>query len=329
MGNLKIVDLFSGCGGLSRGLQDAGFDVVLAVDNWKPAVDIYEANFSHPIVNLDLSDVDKSVKKLKAFKPDIIVGGPPCQDFSHAGKRDVTRGRADLTVAFANIVAALKPEYFLMENVDQIVKSKVYTEALEIFKKSGYSLSAETLDASFFGVPQKRKRHIVVGSLKASTDNFLSPYLAQLKSVKQMTLRDYFGDALGVEHYYRHPRNYNRRGVYSIDEPSPTIRGVNRPIPAGYPVHKNDTEQDLSKVRPLTGLERSMIQTFPKDFQLIGSKTSIEQALGNAVPVKLAEAVGMAIQNFHKDLLADVVVSNFDKFQLPLNLENGGVLTNA
>jgi DNA (cytosine-5)-methyltransferase 1 len=322
MKTIKAIDLFAGCGGLSQGLMNAGIDVVLAVDNWKPAVDIYEKNFDHPILDIDLFDVDKSVKILKKYKPDMIVGGPPCQDFSHAGKRDVTRGRADLTLSFAQIVTSIRPQFFLMENVDQIVKSAVYQEAMKIFKEAGYSVSAETLDASYFGAPQKRKRHIVIGSLLASTDDFLKPYLAQVKSDKPMTVRDYFGDKLGVDHYYRHPRNYNRRGVYSIDEPSATIRGVNRPLPAGYPGHKNDTEKDLTKVRPLTGKERCMIQTFPESFELVGSKTNIEQAIGNAVPVKLAESVGNALQNFRKDLEANAVAIPEVQFQTSLSIES-------
>jgi DNA (cytosine-5)-methyltransferase 1 len=321
MKTIKAIDLFAGCGGLSQGLANAGIDIVLAVDNWKPAVDIYEKNFDHPIINMDLSNVDESVKQLKKYKPDMIVGGPPCQDFSHAGKRDVTRGRADLTVSFARIVTSIKPKFFIMENVDQIVKADVYKEALSIFREAGYAISAQTLDASYFGAPQKRKRHIVVGSLEANTDNFLTSYLEKIKSARPMTVRDYFGDSLGVEHYYRHPRNYNRRGVYSIDEPSATIRGVNRPIASGYPGHKNDTEKDLSKVRPLTEMERCMIQTFPKDFKLVGSKTNIEQAIGNAVPVKLAESVGNAIQRFREDLELNEIEEPLNVIQTSLAIE--------
>lgn len=291
---MKVVDLFSGCGGLTLGLQNAGFHVVLGVDNWLPAIKMYEANFDHPIVDLDLLDVKKSVKALKKYKPDMIVGGPPCQDYSSAGKRNEEDGRADLTLSFAEIIQEMKPRFFIMENVDQIVKSRRYKQALEMFKEAGYGITTRTLDASYCGAPQKRKRHFVVGSLEHK-DGFLDEILTKNLSAKPTTIRDYLGDKLGIEHYYRHPRNYNRRGVYSIDEPTPTVRGVNRPLPAGYPGHKNDTTSHLEGVRPLTSKERSLIQTFPENFQLIGSKSDIEQAIGNAVPVKLAEYVANCI----------------------------------
>ena len=100
-----------------------------------------------------------------------------------------------------------------------------------------------------------------------------------------MTVTDALGDELDIKFYYRHPRSYARRGIFSIDEPSPIIRGVNRPIPAGYIPHPTDPIKDLTGIRALTSVERSMIQTFPKDFKFIGTKTSIEQMIGNAVPV--------------------------------------------
>ncbi len=115
-----------------------------------------------------------------------------------------------------------------------------------------------------------------------------------------MTIRDYLGNKLGLEHYYRHPRNYSRRGVFSIDEPSPTVRGVNRPIPSGYAKHSGDpVNVELSQIRPLTTKERSYLQTFPEDFEWIGTKTNLEQMVGNAVPVNLAEFVANAIKEFY------------------------------
>ena len=295
--NCKVVDLFSGIGGLSLGLQNAGFDIVLAIDNWQPAIDIYEKNFEHPIVNADLSDVDSAVKLLKKYKPDIVVGGPPCQDYSSAGKRDEEGGRADLTISFAEIVCKIKPKYFIMENVDRIVKSKRYKQALDIFKSQGYGITAQTLDACFCGVPQKRKRHFVIGA-KHENDDFMLPIIHRNISARQMTVRDYLDNQLGTDFYYRHPRNYCRRAVFSIDEPSPTIRGVNRPIPDSYVNHPNDASGDLQLVRPLTTKERSLIQTFPPEFEFVGSKTNVEQAIGNAVPVNLGKFVGDCLNEF-------------------------------
>lgn len=292
---IRTIDLFAGCGGLSLGFSSAGFKIVGAVDNWEPAVKTYRRNFTdHDIFDLDLSDVEKSVSELSKLRPDMIVGGPPCQDYSHAGKRDETRGRADLTVSYAKIISNIKPEWFVMENVDQITKSKKLIEAKEIFKKAGYGLTQMVLDASFCGVPQKRKRFFLIGKLKAH-DDFALALIQEKISTTPMSIRDYFGDTLDFDYYYRHPRNYNRRGVFSVDEPSPTIRGVNRPIPKGYPGHSLDKVKDLSTIRPLTTLERAQIQTFPKDFFFEGSKTEVEQQIGNAVPVNLAKFVASAI----------------------------------
>lgn len=106
------------------------------------------------------------------------------------------------------------------------------------------------------------------------------------------------GDEIDFKYYYRHQRSYVRRGIFSVDEPSPTIRGVNRPMPKGYQLHPNDPCQSLDGIRPLTTQERSRIQTFPKDFIFSGSKTDQEQMIGNAVPVNLARFVGQAIQEY-------------------------------
>lgn len=296
---METVDLFSGCGGLSLGFQNAGFEILAAFDKWEPAVKVYRENFNHPIYDTDLGS-DEGLEFIKSLKPKMIIGGPPCQDFSSAGKRDETMGRADLTISYANIVAAAKPEWFVMENVERITKSHILKDALKIFKKAGYGISYQVLDASFCGVPQSRKRFFLVGH-KHSTDNFLIPYFNKNLSSKQMTLFDYFGKSLGVEYYYRHPRSYARRGIFSIYEPSPTIRGVNRPIPKGYTKHEGDPVEISDKLRPLTTKERSLIQTFPKDFIFNGSKTDLEQIIGNAVPVKLGEYVANCINEYISD----------------------------
>lgn len=293
---MNIVDLFSGCGGLSLGFQNAGFEVSAAFDKWEPAVKVYRDNFNHPIYDTDLGS-EEGLEFVKSFNPQMIIGGPPCQDFSSAGKRDETMGRADLTISYANIVASSKPEWFVMENVERIIKSRILKEALVIFKKAGYGISYQVLDASFCGVPQSRKRFFLVGH-QHSSDNFLLPYLNKNLSSKPMTLFDYFGNSLGTEYYYRHPRSYARRGVFSIYEPSPTIRGVNRPIPKGYTKHEGDPVEISDKVRPLTTKERSLIQTFPEDFIFNGSKTDLEQIIGNAVPVKLGEYIANCINEY-------------------------------
>lgn len=296
---MKVVDLFAGCGGLSKGFENAGFQLVGAFEFWEVAAKCYRKNFGHPIFSTDLSQISKAVKEISTLKPEVIIGGPPCQDFSHAGKR-VEADRANLTEAYANIIKGINPKYFLMENVDRAQKSHAYGIARKIFKEAGYGLTEIVLDASFCGVPQKRKRFFCMG-IKGKDDGFALDLISQNLSAKEMTLRDYFGNSLGFEYYYRHPRNYDRRGIFSIDEPSPTIRGVNRPVPKGYPGHPNDACALNEEIRALTLLERALIQTFPVDFKWEGSKTEIEQMIGNAVPVKLAEFVAKILMSFIKD----------------------------
>lgn len=297
MRKIKLVDLFAGCGGMSLGFQNAGFDVVAAYDNWVPAVEVYKKNFEHPIFQKDLFD-ESVTKELGKFKPDIIIGGPPCQDFSIAGGRNFKGKRANLTLVFSNIVSDLRPKWFVMENVYNIEKSPVLAKAIKNFKSAGYGITKGIFDASLMGVPQSRKRFFVIGKLGAE-DNFLEDILRAHLSKKHMTVRDYFGKSLKTEFYYMHPRSYSRRAIFSIDEPSSTIRGVNRPIPKTYVVHSADKTTNLGKVRALTSKERSYIQTFPKEFILEGTRSQVEQMIGNAVPVKMAEYVARQIyKNF-------------------------------
>ena len=294
---MKVVDLFCGCGGLSLGFQKAGFKILAAFDNWDDAISVYHTNFKHPVIKQDLSDVDETIEKVSKYKPDMIIGGPPCQDFSSAGKRDEDNGRGDLTVNYAQVIARVKPEWFVMENVDRIIKTEKLVQAKAIFKECGYGLTYTILNASKCGVPQRRKRFIMIGHL-GEEDGFMSKILEERQSDKEMTVADYFGSQLDIQYYYRHPRSYARRGIFSVNEPSPTIRGVNRPMPAGYQLHQTDPVTSLEGIRPLTTLERSMIQTFPKEFKFLGNKTDMEQMIGNAVPVNLAKYVGDCIMAF-------------------------------
>lgn len=299
---LKAIDLFSGCGGLSLGFQNAGIDVRAAFEYWNAAANCYEKNFHHPVHRIDLSDTDTAIKIAKEYSPDVIIGGPPCQDFSFAGKR-IEADRASLTGSYATIVCSIKPPYFVMENVDRAASSKAFAEAEKQYKSAGYGLTKIILDASKCGIPQKRKRFFCIGILGGEDDALLTPLRSKM-SETPTTLRGYFGDTLGFEYYYRHPRNYSRRAIFSIDEPAPTMRGVNRPIPKGYPGHPNDACPVSPSVHVLTTAERALIQTFPRDFIWTGNKTEIEQMIGNAVPVKLAEFVASAFVQYIRSLPA-------------------------
>lgn len=290
---MRTIDLFCGCGGLSYGFQKEGFDIIAAYDNWPKAITVYNDNFSHKATLQDVLTLDgASIKKLN---PDIIIGGPPCQDYSSAGKRDESLGRANLTLVFAQLVCNVKPKWFVMENVDRIVKSITLPKAIKMYKNVGYGLTQIILDASRCGVPQKRKRFFLIGELHG-VDDFIKQELIVHQSATSMTLFDYLGNEFKTKYYYRHPRSYLRRGIFSIYEPSPTIRGVNRPIPPSYKIRPNDATSDLSQVKVLSTEERFRIQTFPKEFKLSGSKTDLEQIAGNAVPVELAAYVAKILK---------------------------------
>ena len=276
---ITAIDLFSGCGGFSLGFQQAGVEILAAIDIWNVALDVYRANFTHPAIQQDLSDELTAIDIIQKFNPDMLIGGPPCQDFSSAGKRNIDGDKANLTYSFANIVCAIKPKWFVMENVQRITKSSIITQISKQLDNSGYGLSSIILDASLCNTPQSRYRFFLIGEL-GGQQNALVELLKVGLSSQPMTIRDYLGDSLNLEYYYRHPRSYARRGIFSIDEPSPTIRGVNRPIPPNYKLHSGDPQSiDLATIRPLTTIERSYVQTFPASFKFFGTKTNLEQMI--------------------------------------------------
>lgn len=294
--NIKCVDLFCGCGGMSLGFEASGFNIVAGIDNWKAAIRVYEKNFDHPIIEKDLMDVEGAAEVITEYTPDLIIGGPPCQDFSTAGFQDESRGRAILSVCYSQIVSIVRPKYFVMENVATIRNTKSFQRAIANFRAAGYGLTQMVLDAAYCGVPQTRKRMFIVGAFGAS-DGFLDEELKRNLAQKPMSIHDYLGDSLGTDYYFRVPTNYNRRGVFSVYEPSMTIRAVDRPIPKGYKGHPNDPVP-VAEARCLTPKERSYIQTFPESFQFVGGKSDINSMIGNAVPVNLAKYVGSALMRY-------------------------------
>lgn len=168
-----IVDLFSGCGGLSLGFTHAGFLPILAVDNWDDALLTYKHN--HPeskTFSIDLSEAEPiSIAEHIATisnNVDMIVGGPPCQGFSISGKRMIEDPRNRLYKQFVKIVNYVRPRLFMMENVPNLVsigQGIFKKEILEDFSAIGYTVTQQILLASDFGVPQNRKRVFFVGSL--------------------------------------------------------------------------------------------------------------------------------------------------------------------
>lgn len=281
---------------MSDGARQIGLEIIAAFDHWAPAIDTYKANFSHPVLQADLGQVGQIVPQVLALSPDVIVGGPPCQDFSHAGIR-AEGERAELTGAFAETVVGVRPRAFVMENVPAALKSATYSRARKLFKAHGYGLTEATVDASYLGVPQRRKRVFVIGILGANDEELLAP-IKHASTLFPLSVRRGVPE-LQLEHYYRHPRSYTRRAVFSVDEPSPTIRGTNRPRPSSYEIHSGDASAS-KEVRALTSGERARVQSFASGFQWVGSQTEIDQMVGNAVPPKLAATVLTVLTDFIK-----------------------------
>ena len=169
-----VIDLFCGCGGLSYGFIEAGFNVILGIDHWKDAIKTFEKNHSNSIgVVTDLST--ESVKEIctnyKIDQVDLIIGGPPCQGFSIAGKRIIEDERNKLYQSFVNFVEHVRPKAFIMENVPNIVsigEGVIRNKIISDFENLGYTVDYKILLASEFGVPQNRRRAIFVG-LKGQT----------------------------------------------------------------------------------------------------------------------------------------------------------------
>lgn len=326
---MPVVDLFCGCGGLSKGFELAGFDVVAAYDQWQSALTCYNANFGHNAQRLDLGNVEAAVNVIQAHNPTVIIGGPPCQEFSNAGKRE-EGVLADLTFKYAQIITAVLPQYFVMENVPRVRESKAYAKAKNLYHQHNYGLTEVVLDASRCGAPQKRSRFFCIGSL-GEEDNFLLENIFSSHVGEPITVAEYFaqnGIPLEINAYYRHPTTYHRRAVFSVNEVAPTIRGVNRPRPATYQHHPNDAVRadELGNINQLTLGQRASIQTFPQNFVFEGlgiARCDLEQMIGNAVPVLLARFVATQLQNYIRNAQGDNLMDERQAFSEWLRHEKG------
>ena len=164
-----FIDLFSGCGGMSLGFEMARFKSLLAVDNWQDALDTYVHNRpnAHTLCG-DLATLDPvKLKEEQVIKEvDVIIGGPPCQGFSVAGKRIVDDIRNTLYKSFVKFVETFRPKAFVMENVPNILsigQGVVRESILKDFAALGYTVEYKVMLASDYGVPQNRRRAVFVG----------------------------------------------------------------------------------------------------------------------------------------------------------------------
>lgn len=167
-----FIDLFCGAGGMSRGFEMAGFSPVLAIDNWQDALDTYHSNNpGAATLCADLSNIDIPAvqKQFNISKVDLIIGGPPCQGFSIAGKRIIDDVRNKLYKSFVSFVEYFSPKVFVMENVPNILTMGdgiIRESIMDDFRKLGYTVQFKVLTASDYGVPQNRRRAIFIGYKK-------------------------------------------------------------------------------------------------------------------------------------------------------------------
>lgn len=336
-----FIDLFSGCGGLSCGLEMAGHKCILGVDADRDAIKSFAANHHHAAVYLgDIKQLkEKKLNELlRGQKVDMVVGGPPCQGFSTVGRGEVEDERNQLFREFVRIVKITQPKIILFENVTGLVAKKnlvILKKIFQYFEKLGYNMDARVLSAEEFGVPEKRRRTIIMG-VKAGECLFPLATHGTRASKKIVTVKEAFKSLKA-----RDGRTYNHdvklAAVKKLED-----RERLKFIPAGRGIRYQEDEKeflpkklwfdvDWKKLREnrfrqtrlqrlplnepsptiltartsyyhpteprfLTPREAAACQSFPNDFVFHGSQTAVFRQIGNAVPPLLARALGEVIK---------------------------------
>ncbi len=237
MSKFNFVDLFCGAGGLSTGLKQAGFNEVFACDYDKWAVETMRTN--HPKTNVVHEPVQKlTPKKLieltQGQKIHLVAGGPPCQGFSTIGKGNPEDERNSLFKYFVRTVRVLRPDFVLFENVTGLVSKKnekTLNEIIKAFKKIGYTLTIQVLEAQKYGVPQKRRRTFIVGTRGEAFD-FPRASFDLIKSDEVVPSRN-LGEVL------RELRNYHK-------------------------LNKNDPNHDLKAAKSLNEMDLARLKCIPE-----------------------------------------------------------------
>lgn len=309
---VNVMSLFAGCGGMDLGFTLAEhpkykYDLVWANDFDKYACETYKKNFKHEIVCKDIWEVDFD----NTPPADIVIGGFPCEDFSVL-RGDTRPGfkskRGLLYTKFVEAVAKKLPLFFVAENVKGLLSAhngwaiKKIKEDFEKVDHVGYNVDYKLIKFADYGVPEKRERVIIVGIRNDLGLRFVFPEPTHknrhvsakeaLKDVEKVKLNN---EKLGImestkEKLERIPAggNYKNLSEYADknwmsliykrlhpDEPSPTIVACGGGGTWGY---------HYDEPRPLTNRERARIQTFPDDFEFMGSTTEVRRQIGNAVP---------------------------------------------
>ncbi|NET54672.1 MAG: DNA cytosine methyltransferase [Symploca sp. SIO2E6] len=214
------IDLFAGAGGFSLGIEQAGFDVAVAVEQDPIHAAVYSFNFPHTkvlcqdIVQLSTQDLQEALGKWATDNKlpsnshnqiDLVIGGPPCQGFSVIGKGQIDDVRNQLVFEFCRLVKELQPRYFIMENVSGLGQKKYQTlfqELLEQFQAAGYAITEpiQLLNAASFGVPQKRQRLFILGT-QVGVHKLAYPEPELTQESQYLTVRDAIADLPNLDDF--------------------------------------------------------------------------------------------------------------------------------
>ena len=320
---MKIATFFAGAGGLDRGFEDAGFDVVWANEYDKSIWATYRHNFpktvldTRSIVEVESSDVPDC---------DGIIGGPPCQSWSEAGAlRGIEDKRGQLFFEYIRLLKAKRPLFFLAENVSGILFNRhrgAFESILENFSELGYNVSYGLLNANDFGVPQDRERVIIVGYLAQAKKFFQPPERIEPrpnlsvikdleKSAKPATEKNHANGKLDIANHEYMTGGFStifmsRNRVRPYSSPSFTIQagGRHAPLHPQAPEMINVGKDKRVFVpgfenlyRRLTVRECARVQTFPDNHLFIYDRVADGyKMVGNAVPVKFADLLAQKIK---------------------------------
>lgn len=326
---MKLLSLFSGCGGLDLGFERAGFEIPVANEFDHSIWQTFKIN--HPKSDLITQDVRKVSVDIFPDDVDGIIGGPPCQSWSEAGaQRGIKDSRGKLFFDYIRILNAKQPKFFLAENVSGMLADR-HSEAVkfitEMFRRCGYDLTLTLVNAKNYGVAQERKRVFYVGFRRDLNVNFKFPLGSTEIDSKKFTLRDVIWDlqftavpaAEGSVHNEKADNSnefftgtfstifMSRNRVKSWDEQAFTVQASGRhcqlhpQAPKMVFVSKNDRRFVRGKehlYRRMTVREIARIQGFPDDFKFVYSNVDYAyKMIGNAVPVPLAYEIAVAIRN--------------------------------
>lgn len=311
---MRIISLFSGAGGLDLGLIQAGNKVIWANDIDKDAVATYRENIGNHIVCDDIKNIDITAIP----DADVVVGGFPCQGFSQANRlRTLEDDRNQLYKFFYNTIKIKQPLFFIAENVKGILslgKGEAIKQIVSDFEAAGYITTVNLVNMANYGVPQTRQRVLIIGQRKdlGKKMRFRFPSPTNSKDGKQLPkwisikeAIDHFPDPDEPNDVLNHVysaykveyRNFTGHRKTDPDKPSPTVlaRGNGKGGVCAIP-HYNGK-------RRLSIRESASVQTFPENFDFIGSMNSCYRQIGNAVPVHFAKLLGEELKRLEQELI--------------------------